>query len=219
MRRTMLYISLSLFTFTLGFLTVGPVDDMALALPIALIVFILLKKVTALKWTLHYFKVVLLTLLIWTPFAALTLSVVLPKTESCIVEFSYEGEDQPPVVEEGEAFIRTQNPQPVECFGMPAGYRGENETNTIWAGVIDDKAISKPAPHDARLMKAQGIASIVAVSVIVDATTGKVRAAQALSGHPLARRPAVEAAYRARFHPSTVCGVPPNVSGILTYRF
>jgi hypothetical protein len=218
MRRTMLYISLALFTFAVGLLTVGTFRQLAVALPVALMVFILLKKITDLNVTLHYLKVVFLTLLIWTPFAAFTLGVVMPKTGSCVVELSEEESLALRVEERGE-FTGAIIPEATECSSPSIVDRDKGDTNTIWAGVIDDKAMSKPAPYYPRMMKASGIATTVAVSVVIEGATGKVMAAQALSGHPLVRQSAVEAAYRARFHPACVNGIAPNVSGILTYRF
>ncbi|HEV2862690.1 MAG TPA: energy transducer TonB, partial [Pyrinomonadaceae bacterium] len=61
-------------------------------------------------------------------------------------------------------------------------------------------------------------ASTVAVSVLID-TSGNVLQAQAISGHPLLRQEAAEAACRARFPPALIDGArPPAFGGILTYE-
>lgn len=221
MRRTIICISLALATFTVGFLTAGDFQQLALALPVALLVFILLKQIIGLNFTLHHLKVAFLTLLIWTPLAALTLSVALPKGHTCVVEL---GE------EEVQATREQQSARPVlpvsldgEAPTDPPFYRTgiDDETvNTIWGGVIDNKPIAKPGPHYPPLAKASRIASIVAVLVVIDGGTGRVIAARALSGDALVRQAAVDAAYRARFSPAKICGTRPvNVSGVLTYRF
>jgi hypothetical protein len=77
MRRHLLHISLALLTFTIGFLSSGSGEDVAAALFVALIVFVLLKKIASFNLTTHHLKVALLTLLIWTPFAALFLNTFL----------------------------------------------------------------------------------------------------------------------------------------------
>jgi protein TonB len=59
---------------------------------------------------------------------------------------------------------------------------------------------------------------VVAVSVLVN-ESGKVIQAQALSGHALLRQSALDAACRARFHPTYIDGPPLRLSGILTYKF
>lgn len=86
------------------------------------------------------------------------------------------------------------------------------------AGPLDDKALEKPAPAYpaiARLAKASGT---VTVKVTVD-ERGQVIAASAVSGHPLLRASAVEAARRARFPTSERPAQLLRVMGTLTYEF
>ena len=49
--------------------------------------------------------------------------------------------------------------------------------------------------------------------------TGKVISAQAMSGHPLLRAAAVQAAQQALFTPTVLGGQPVKVSGVITYNF
>ncbi len=56
------------------------------------------------------------------------------------------------------------------------------------------------------------------VQVLVD-EGGKVVEARALSGPEPLWQAAVEAAYRARFTPTTLSGQPARVQGVLTYDF
>jgi TonB family protein len=58
----------------------------------------------------------------------------------------------------------------------------------------------------------------VTVQVTVD-ETGKVISATAVSGHPLLRAAAVDAARRARFTPTLLTGVPVKVTGMIIYNF
>jgi outer membrane biosynthesis protein TonB len=57
---------------------------------------------------------------------------------------------------------------------------------------------------------------VVAVTVDVE---GKVTVAEATSGPETLRKAAVQAAYGARFSPTTAGGVPLIVKGVLTYKF
>ena len=84
--------------------------------------------------------------------------------------------------------------------------------------LLNSKAVSLPKPRypeTARMIKASGA---VNVQVLLD-ETGKVISAQALSGHPLLRAAAVQAAYQARFTPTILGDRPVKVSGIITYNF
>ena len=58
----------------------------------------------------------------------------------------------------------------------------------------------------------------VAVQVLVD-EGGNVIAASAVSGHPLLRAAAEEAARGATFAPTRLSGEPVKVSGVVTYNF
>ena len=59
---------------------------------------------------------------------------------------------------------------------------------------------------------------MVVVQVTVD-EEGKVISASAVSGHPLLRQAAVQAAYQARFSPTLLSGQPVKVTGTITYNF
>ena len=49
--------------------------------------------------------------------------------------------------------------------------------------------------------------------------SGNVTSANAVSGHPLLRASAVQAARTAKFAPTMLSGQPVSVKGILTYNF
>jgi protein TonB len=85
-------------------------------------------------------------------------------------------------------------------------------------GVLNGKAISLPQPVYPPMAKAARVSGTVNVQVLVD-ETGKVISATAVSGHPLLRQAAVQAAYRARFTPTLLSGQPVKVQGIITYNF
>ena len=89
---------------------------------------------------------------------------------------------------------------------------------TISGGVLNGKAIDKPEPPYPSIAKAARASGTVTVQVTVD-ETGHVVSAQAVSGHPLLREAAVQAARRARLSPTLLSGKPVKVSGVLTYNF
>ncbi|HEX6185509.1 MAG TPA: cytochrome c oxidase assembly factor Coa1 family protein [Pyrinomonadaceae bacterium] len=89
---------------------------------------------------------------------------------------------------------------------------------TISGGVLNGKAISKPEPPYPAIAKAARASGLVTVQVTVD-ETGHVVSASAVSGHPLLREAAVQAARQARLSPTLLSGEPVKVSGLLTYNF
>ena len=89
---------------------------------------------------------------------------------------------------------------------------------TISGGVINGKAISLPKPLYPAAAKAVKASGAVTVQVLVD-TSGNVISATAVSGHPLLRSAAVQAARSAKFAPTMLSGQPVSVNGVLTYNF
>lgn len=88
----------------------------------------------------------------------------------------------------------------------------------VAGGVLNGKVKKKPQPEYpsvARSARAQGT---VTVYVVID-EKGEVITAAAVSGHPLLQVASVEVAKRARFEPTTLCGRPVKVSGVITYNF
>jgi protein TonB len=83
---------------------------------------------------------------------------------------------------------------------------------------LDRKAEVKPAPNYPPIAKAARAVGTVAVWVLID-ESGRVVRSQAISGHPLLKQPAMQAACTARFSPLMADGPPVRVSGILTYQF
>ena len=84
--------------------------------------------------------------------------------------------------------------------------------------IVESKALSKPQPAYPPEAKAAGITGPVTVEILVD-EKGDVVSAQAITGHPLLRPAGEEAARRAKFTPTALCGQPVKVSGVITYNF
>lgn len=88
----------------------------------------------------------------------------------------------------------------------------------IIGGVINGKAVSLPKPEYPAAAKAVKASGAVNIQVVVD-ETGNVASAEAVSGHPLLRSAAQNAALQAKFSPTILSGQPVRVSGIIVYNF
>ena len=89
----------------------------------------------------------------------------------------------------------------------------------IQGGILDGKALIMPTADYPRVTHIKELPQgKVVVRVVVD-ETGKVISARAISGHPLLRHAAVQAAYEARFAPTHLSGQPVKVTGFLMYLF
>ncbi|HEX8117419.1 MAG TPA: energy transducer TonB, partial [Pyrinomonadaceae bacterium] len=110
-------------------------------------------------------------------------------------------------------------PAPPKEEGPSVGdARNERGTRPVEGGVINGRAISKPAPPYPAIAKVARADGAVAVHVVVN-EQGDVISARATAGHPLLQAVAVEAASQAKFTPTTLSGRPVKVSGVITYNF
>ncbi len=140
-------------------------------------------------------------------------------------------EIDPALIEAAENAARLAQFSPTMLSGVPVRIKGtitynfeprvgaaDKDVMAGTGGVLNGKAISLPLPKyppAARAVKAEG-----AVSVLVKiGEDGKVLEAQAVSGHPLLRAAAVNAALEAQFNSTVRDGQPVQVSGILVFNF
>lgn len=94
---------------------------------------------------------------------------------------------------------------------LPAG--------SIYAGgLLNGKAISLPQPGFPLAAREAHASGAVIVEVTID-ETGKVIDARALSGHPTLRGVSEEAARRAKFSPTSLCGKSVKVRGSIVYNY
>ena len=91
-------------------------------------------------------------------------------------------------------------------------------TKVVMGGVLNGQALNRVAPDYPRIGKNVRAQGAVTVQVIVD-ETGKIVSACAVSGHPLLRKPAVEAAMKWQFPPTRLSGIPVAVNGTITFNF
>ena len=92
------------------------------------------------------------------------------------------------------------------------------KNNIISQGLLNGKAISKPAPAYPLIAKAARASGTVTVQIVVG-ENGNVISASAVGGHPLLQQAAREAARQARFSPTLLSGQPAKISGVVTYNF
>lgn len=85
-------------------------------------------------------------------------------------------------------------------------------------GVVNGKATNLPIPVYPPAAKAVNAGGRVNVQVLID-ERGNVVSASAVSGHPLLRTAAVQAARQAKFSPTLLSGQPVKISGVITYNF
>ena len=93
-----------------------------------------------------------------------------------------------------------------------------NKSKHSSAGVMNGKAVSLPAPEYPKAAQAVGARGEVNVTVTID-EAGNVISAEAISGHPLLKSAAVEAAKKAKFKPMIVDGQARKVIGTIVYNF
>ncbi len=102
--------------------------------------------------------------------------------------------------------------------GMVFGQTEPAKPKTISGGVLNGKAVSLPKPAYPLAALAVKAGGAISVQVLID-EEGNVVSANAVSGHPLLRAAAVEAALAAKFSPALLEGNPVKISGVLTYNF
>lgn len=120
--------------------------------------------------------------------------------------------DKKPVSSQIRVTFDFKNPFPKKPSTATIG------TKIISGGVIEGTATSLPKPTYPAAARAVRATGAVDVQVLID-TNGLILKAESISGHPLLRASATEAACRARFPPTLLSGEPVMISGIITYIF
>lgn len=104
------------------------------------------------------------------------------------------------------------------AFGQHASAQNEKPVRIVKGGVICGKATSLPKPPYPKAAKKAKVSGAVAVEVLIG-VDGKIETAVAVSGPPLLREAAVQAAKGASFSPTVLSGEPVKVSGVIVYNF
>lgn len=117
--------------------------------------------------------------------------------------------------------LSTQNPVAVvekDVEPPPAIKRDPAPSKPVSIGVVNGKASYLPKPVYSAAAISVRAEGRVDVQVTID-ETGRVVSANAVSGHPLLRANAEQAARNARFTPTLLSKVPVKVTGVITYNF
>jgi TonB family protein len=93
-----------------------------------------------------------------------------------------------------------------------------SNAQTFGGGILNDKAIELPPPAYPPAAKAVKASGTVVVQIKVN-EKGEVTSATALTGHPLLKSSAEQAARRAKFKPELQNGKPREMKGVITYTF
>jgi len=108
---------------------------------------------------------------------------------------------------------------PPSDYAGPVSIAAESPTpKQISGGVLNGKAMSLPRPPYPPAARAVRASGAVNIQVLIT-EEGDVFSASAVSGHPLLRAAARQAACGAQFSPTRLMGNPVKVSGVITYNF
>lgn len=104
-------------------------------------------------------------------------------------------------------------------FGLSvASAQTQTRVKQISGVVLNSRALSLPTPAYPAAARAVGANGTVKVQVVID-EQGKIVSANAVSGHPLLRQAAEQAATEAKFKPLLLSGQPVSVDGVLVFKF
>jgi TonB family protein len=127
--------------------------------------------------------------------------------------------DGKPVKQPGTLlFVFMPPPPPTSDPPAAATSAGTPEKLNVSGGVLQGNAIKRVQPPYPPIAKAARASGPVQVQIIIS-ETGEVIEASVISGHPLLRDAALEAARQWLFKPTELSGAPVKVQGILTFNF
>lgn len=107
-------------------------------------------------------------------------------------------------------------PPPVEASKQPN--KDDQSPLRLPSTVLQGKAIDRRTPAYPRMAMVAHVEGPVSVEVVIS-PEGRVEVARAVSGHPLLKPAAVEAARSWRFQPTLLNGSPVRATGIITFVF
>ena len=116
------------------------------------------------------------------------------------------------------SFIFNLTPPPTSVSPAAATSAETSRKLTVSGGVLQGKAIKKVQPQYPPIARAARASGPVQVQVTIG-ETGEVIEATVISGHPLLRDVALQAARQWVFQPTELSAVPVKVQGILTFNF
>jgi Ca-activated chloride channel homolog len=124
----------------------------------------------------------------------------------------------PPIQQAPLGVPSTTPPPPPPSKGVPPQLALSPKKLTVSGGVLQGKATKKVQPAYPPIAKSANVKGAVQIQVTIS-ETGEVMSAQAISGHPLLREAALQAAKQWRFKPTEISGEPVNAQGIISFNF
>lgn len=109
-------------------------------------------------------------------------------------------------------------PDPPRPRPAPQPTVADNRPLRVPSTVLQGKAIERRTPPYPQIPKLMKLQDTVSVEVIIS-PEGQVESARAVSGHPLFRKAAEDAARGWRFEPTLLNKVPVRVTGVITFVF
>jgi TonB family protein len=102
--------------------------------------------------------------------------------------------------------------------GVPPQMSTRPKKLTVSGGVLQGSATKKVQPAYPAVARAARASGAVQIQVTIN-ESGEVINAQVISGHPILRDAALQAAKQWRFKPTELSGVPIKVQGVITFNF
>jgi len=112
----------------------------------------------------------------------------------------------------------TVSPTPTPSITPRPSPSVEPTNSPVNAGVLNGRAVSLPKPAYPPIARQARASGQVSVQVLVD-EGGNVLSARAVSGHPMLRSPAENAARQSRFNPVKVGDRNVKATGVVVYNF
>jgi len=109
-------------------------------------------------------------------------------------------------------------PPPPPSEGVPPQTALSPKKLTVSGSVLQGKATRKVQPAYPLIAKSARAQGAVQIQVTIS-ESGEVMNAQVISGHPMLREAALQAAKQWRFKPTELSGVPVKTQGLLTFNF
>jgi protein TonB len=114
--------------------------------------------------------------------------------------------------------VREEAPPPPPPPPAPTPAPTPRPVHKVSGGVLPGLAIKKITPTYPAIARTARASGAVQIQVMIS-EEGRVISADVVSGHPLLREAALQAAKQWTFKPTELSGVPVKVQGILTFNF
>jgi Ca-activated chloride channel family protein len=118
----------------------------------------------------------------------------------------------------GRSSSPAATPPPPPSKGVPPQMAASPRKLSISRDVLQGKATRKVQPAYPPIAKSARAQGTVQIQVTIS-ESGEVMNAQAISGHPMFREAALQAAKQWRFKPTELSGVPVKTQGVITFNF